>query len=181
MAARPLIRLCGWTVVLAAALLAGCAPKRPPPAAPPVPSPPVAKPVALDPESYMAFTASSALFAVQASTMVRARGASSKLVKLAMTIEREQIGIGAQLSFAGRRIDLLPSNRPLPMHQAMLEALASAADVDATYKAQMARVLTEAAAAHRAFEQSGDSPTLRPVAAFAAPVCERHLELLRKL
>lgn len=129
----------------------------------------------------MAFTASSALFAVRATSMARARGTSSKLRKLAMTIEREQIGIGAQLNFAGRRIDLLPSSRPLPEHQAMLERLATATDFDATFMELLARVLTEAVAAHRAFEASGDSPTLRPVAAFAAPVCEKHLELLRKL
>ena len=166
----------------AALLLVSCAPKRPPPPpTPPVPAPPVAKPVALDPESYMAFTASSALFAVRASDMAEARGSTNKLKKFAMFVIREQTGIGAQLSFAGRRIDLLPSSRPLPEHQAMLERLATATDFDATYKAQLARVLTEAAAAHRAFEESGDSPTLRPVARFAAPICEKHLEQLRKL
>ena len=128
----------------------------------------------------MAFTASSALFAVRASTFAEARG-SSKLKKLASRIVMDQTGIGAQLNFAGRYIDLLPSSRPLPEHQAMLDALANASDFDATYKAQMARVLREAAAAHRAFEASGDSPTLRPVARFAAPVCEKNLEALRKL
>ena len=55
------------------------------------------------------------------------------------------------------------------------------ADFDGTYKAQMARVLRRAAAAHRAFEASGDSPTLRPVARFAAPVCEKNLTALTKL
>lgn len=174
------IRRIGWAAALSAALLlASCAPKKPPP--PPAPAPPVARPVALDPESYMAFTASSALFAVRASNFAEARGSTNKLKNFATNVVRDQTGIGAQLSFAGRRIDLLPSSRLLPEHQAMLERLATAADFDATYKAQLARVLTEAAAAHRAFEASGDSPTLRPVASFAAPVCEKHLELLRKL
>ena len=63
----------------------------------------------------------------------------------------------------------------------MLERLATSSDFDGTYKAQMAKVLREAAYAHRAFEASGDSPTLRPVASFAAPVCEKNLEALRKL
>ena len=63
----------------------------------------------------------------------------------------------------------------------MLERLATAADFDATYKAQLSRVLVNAARAHRAFEAGGDSPTLRPVARFAAPVCEKNLEALRKL
>ena len=177
--AANLVRLGGWTAVVAAVLLAGCAPKKPPP--PPVPVTPAPAPaVALDPESYMAFTASSALFAVQASRMAEARGSNNKLKAFASKVVMDQTGIGAQLNFAGRRIDLLPSSRPIPEHQAMLEALAAAADFDATYKAQLARVLRDAARAHRAFESGGDSPTLRPVARFAAPVCENNLEALRK-
>jgi len=180
LAADRLIRLGGWTAVLTAALLTGCAPKKaPPPPPPPVqPAPPAA---ALDPESYMAFTASSALFGVQASRMAEARGSTNKIKNFASQVVMDQTGIGAQLSFAGRYIDLLPSSRPLPEHQAMLERLATTSDFDATYKAQLARVLREAAAAHRAFEANGDSPTLRPVARFAAPVCEKNLAALQKL
>lgn len=183
MAANRHVRFSGWAALAAAALLASCAPKKPPPPPPvPVPvkpAPPAA--VALDPESYMAFTASSALFAVQASRMAEARGSTSKLKKFATQVVMDQTGIGAQLSFAGRYIDLLPSSRPLPEHQAMLERLATSGDFDGTYKAQLARVLREAAAAHRAFEAGGDSPTLRPVARFAAPVCEKNLAALHKL
>jgi predicted outer membrane protein len=183
LAADGLVRTGGAAGLIAAMLLASCAPKKPAPPAPPpgVPAPPVARPAALDPESYMAFAASSALFAVRASDMAEARASTDKIKKFAMRVVMEQTGIGAQLSFAGRRIDLLPSSRPIPQHQAMLEELATSADFDATYKAQLAMVLTEAAAAHRAFEADGDSPTLRPVARFAAPVCEKNLEQLRKL
>lgn len=179
MAADRLARIGGWTAVLTAALLAGCAPKKAPP--PPVVAPPVARPLALDPESYMAFTASSALFAVRASNFAEARGSTGKIKKFASQVVMDQTGIAAQLNFAGRRINLLPSSRPLPEHQAMLDRLAIASDFDGTYKAQLAKVLRDAAAAHRAFEASGDSPTLRPVARFAAPVCEKNLEALRKL
>ena len=180
MAARRLARLGGWAALIGAALAAGCAPKRPPP--PPVPvQPPPPPAVALDPESYMAFSASSALFGVKASRMAEARGSTAKIQKFASQVVMDQSGIGAQLSFAGRYIDLLPSSQLLPEHQAMLERLATATDFDGTYKAQLAKVLREAGAAHRAFEASGDSPTLRPVARFAAPVCEKNLEALRKL
>ena len=180
MAARRIVRLGGWTAVAAAALVAGCAPKKVPPPPPP-PARPVPPAAALDPESYMAFTASSALFAVRASNFAEARGSTEKLKKFAGVVMMDQTGIGAQLNFAGRRINLLPSSRLIPQHQAMLEALATAGDFDGTYKAQLAKVLREAAAAHRAFEANGDSPTLRPVARFAAPVCEKHLAALRKL
>jgi putative membrane protein len=181
LAARRLLRLGGWAAVVTAALLAGCAPKRPPPPPPAPPSVPTPPAVALDPESYMAFTASSALFAVRASNFAEARGSTDKVKKFASRVVMDQTGIGAQLNLAGRYINLLPSSRPLPEHQAMLDRLATASDFDGTYKAQLAKVLREAAAAHRAFEASGDSPTLRPVARFAAPVCEKNLDDLRKL
>ncbi len=129
----------------------------------------------------MAFTASSALFAIQASRMAEARGSTSKVKSFASKVVMDQTGIGAQLNFAGRYIDLLPSSRLLPEHQVMLDRLAASSDFDGTYKAQLAKVLREAAVAHRAFEARGDSPTLRPVASFAAPVCEKNLEALRKL
>jgi putative membrane protein len=180
LAARRLIRGAGWTLAAAAALLAGCAPKQAPPPPPPVitPAPPA---VALDPESYMAFSASSALFAVKASNFAEARATNAKLKKLAGQVVMDQTAIGAQLSFAGRYINLLPSSQLLPEHQAMLDSLATAGDFDGTYKAQLARVLRRAAAQHRAFEAGGDSPTLRPVARFAAPVCEKNLAALAKI
>jgi putative membrane protein len=168
--------------VVTASLLAGCAPKKAPPPPAPPPTVPAAPPaVALDPESYMAFSASSALFAVKASNFAEGRGSTNKLKKFAGQVVMDQTGVGAQLNFAGRYINLLPSSQLLPEHQAMLETLASASDFDGTYKAQLARVLRRAAVAHRAFEAGGSSPTLRPVARFAAPVCEKNLAALTKL
>ena len=181
MAGSKLARAGGWTAVVTAALLAGCAPKKAPPPPPPPSVTPIPPPAALDPESYMAFTASSALFAIRASNFAEARGSTNKIKKIASQMVVDQMGIGAQLNLAGRRINLLPSSRLLPEHEAMLQALATSSDFDGTYKAQMARVLRSAAAAHRAFEISGDSPTLRPVARFAAPVCEKGLAALAKL
>jgi predicted outer membrane protein len=180
LAASRLARLGGWTAIAVAVLVAGCAPKRPAPP-PPAPVTPVTPVAALDPESYMAFTASSALFAVKASNFAEARGSTTKMKKFASQVVMDQTGIGAQLNFAGRYINLLPSSRLLPEHQAMLEALATASDFDGTYKAQLTKILRSAAAAHRAFEAVGESPTLRPVARFAAPVCEKNLAALAKL
>lgn len=181
MAGNRLGRIGGWTAVVTAALLAGCAPKRPAPPPPPPLVTPVPSVRALDPESYMAFAGSSALFAVRASNFAEARGSTNKLKKFASQVVMDQTGIGAQLNFAGRYVNLLPSSRLLPQHQSMLDTLATASDFDGTYKAQMATVLRLAAAAHRAFEARGDSPTLRPVARFAAPVCEKNLAALGKL
>jgi predicted outer membrane protein len=183
LAASRSIRIGGATAALIAVLLAGCAPKRPAPSPipPVVPARPVPTRAALDPQSYMAFAASSALFAVRASNFAEGRGSTAKIKKYAAQVVMDQTGIGAQLNFAGRRIDLLPSSRLLPRHEAMLEQLATATNFDATYRRQMLQVLTEAELVHRAFEARGSSPTLRPVAAMAGPVCRRNLDQLRKL
>jgi predicted outer membrane protein len=182
LAVSHIFRIGGIGAALTALLLAGCAPKQPaPPVTPAPPARPVPAPAALDPESYMAFAASSALFAVQASNFAEGRGSTNKIKNFASQVVMDQTGIGAQLNLAGRRIDLLPSSRPLPEHQAMLEALSTSSNFDATYKAQLTKVLKRAAVVHRAFAARGSSPTLRPVAAFAAPVCEKDLAALTKL
>lgn len=181
MAASRAIRIGGSAALLTALLLAGCAPKKPVPPAPPIP-PAVAPPAAvLEPATYMAVAASSALFAVRASDMAEARGSTNKLKAFASKVVMDQTGIGAQLNFAGRRIDLLPSSRPMPVHQAMLDELAASSDFDATYLRLLALVLTQAEKAHLAFQARGTSPTLRPVAAMAAPACRKNLDALKKL
>ena len=109
------------------------------------------------------------------------RVSSSKLRAVADDIAHQQLAIGAQLSFAGRRLDLLPSAEIDARHQAMLDELRGASDFDATYKRQQSVVLAEAWALHRAYAVQGSSPTLRPVAAMAAPILGREVSALRKL
>jgi putative membrane protein len=175
-----LIRAGGWTAVVTAALLAGCAPKKPPPPPPPVPvtPAPAPKPVVLDPQSYMALSASNALFAVRASDMAQERGSSTALRNFASELASDQAAIGAQLNYAGRRINLLPSAQLQPRYQQTLDQLAVATDFDAAYRRQIGVSLRDCVHWHRSFEQNGESPTLRPVARFAASVCEANLEAL---
>jgi putative membrane protein len=90
-------------------------------------------------------------------------------------------GTAAQLSFAGRRLNLLPSAMLDARHQAMLVQLQSAPNFDAVYRQQQMTVHQSALALHRSYEARGSSPTLRPVAAAAVPVIERHLRMLRYL
>jgi len=165
-------------VALGVFALTNCAPTQPAAPAPPLPVVPAA---VLEPARYMEVAASSALFAVRASDMAEARGSTAKLKRFASKVVMDQTSIGTQLSFAGRHIDLLPSARPLPVHQAMLEELATSSDFDGTYRRQLMLVLTQAEALHRAFEAHGTSPTLRPVAAMAAPVCRKNLDQLGKI
>lgn len=164
--------------VVALLLASGCATKQQPPRPPaPAPSPAPVQPV-LAPADYMREASSISLFAVRASQMVAGRNVG--LTGLARTIEQEQGGIAAQLSFAGRRVNLLPSAELLPDHAAMLAELEASSDPASTYRAQMRIVLERGAAIHAGFAARGASPTLRPVAEMAAPVFRRELAALKR-
>ena len=87
-------------------------------------------------------------------------------------------GTSAQLSFAGRRLNLLPTATLNPEHQAMFAALSASSDFDRTYRAQQASILKEGVALHASYAKSGSSPTLRPVAANAESVMKANLQAL---
>jgi putative membrane protein len=89
-------------------------------------------------------------------------------------------GTSAQLSYAGRRLNILPSATLNPEHQAMLDALAAANDFDNIYRAQQNIVLQEGVKLHSNYAKAGSSPTLRPVAANAESVMRANLEALRR-
>lgn len=173
------MRLKNWlgAVVVGSALLLGaCQPKQPP-ARPPV-SPPErpSGTAALSPADYVALAASIDLFEVQSSELALARTATPRLRDYAIMAAAAHNGTAAQLSFAGRRLNLLPSARLMPAHQAMLDALAGSSDFDSTYRRQQVAVHRVAARLHADFAASGGSPTLRPVAASAARIERSHLE-----
>ena len=90
-------------------------------------------------------------------------------------------GTSAQLSLAGRRLNLLPSATLGAAEQAMLDALQASGSFDADYVRDQRIVHQQAIALDSAFAASGDSPTLRPVAAAALPIEQRHLRLLAYL
>ena len=80
------------------------------------------------------------------------------------------------MSFAGRRLNLLPAAQMSPPHQAMVDALAASGDFDGTFRRQQLDIHQSAQRMHAAFSARGDSPTLRPVASNAAAVEARHLD-----
>jgi putative membrane protein len=90
-------------------------------------------------------------------------------------------GLASQLSFAGRRLNLLPGASLLPQHQAMLDELAASSNFDQTYIRQQRAIHGAALSLHSDYARRGSSPTLRPVAANAAAVERNHLGLLRGL
>lgn len=162
-------------------VVAGCA-SRPAPAPVAIPGATGVAPAAaaLAPAAYMQLAASSALFAVRASDLVAQRTGDARLREVARAIAQDQRGIGSQLNFAGRRLDLLPSAALTSEQAADLSRLESVGDVDKLYRQVMDPVLTRAAQLHAAFAVRGSSPTLRPVAQMAAPATRRNLQQLRR-
>jgi putative membrane protein len=136
--------------------------------------------MALSPAIYMQLASTSSLFAIRASELAASRSTSSRTRSAAEAIVRDQGGVAAQLSFAGRRLELLPSAALTDAQAAELERMRLSSDFDSDYRRSVAGALARALEAHQAFARSGSSPTLRPVAEMAAPVTRRNLEALRR-
>jgi putative membrane protein len=136
-------------------------------------------PVALSAASYVAMASSIDLYEVKSAQLALERAQAPANRAFAERTLRAHEGTSAQLSMAGRRLNLLPSAVLDPKHQAMLDALAATSDFDNTYRAQQNIVLQEGVQLHSSFAKAGASPTLRPVAANAENVMRANLQALR--
>lgn len=171
--------------LLAAALVpiaGGCggSPEVPPPYRSAV-TPSHTPPSALSPASYVAESASIDLLVIRAGELALTHSSNPQVRSIAAQLVEGHRGTAAQLSMAGRRLDLLPSATLLPEHQAMLDDLSSSTDFDHAFVRVLREVHGEALSFDMAFAARGSSPTLRPVAANAASVERTHLALLRQL
>jgi putative membrane protein len=138
-------------------------------------------PGAVSPATYVSQAASIDLFVVKACERALLRSTSPAVRSAAQQLLADHQGTASQLSFAGRRLDLLPSASLLPQHQALLDELAASSDFDRTFVRLQRAVHGQALALHSNYARRGTSPTLRPVAANAAAVEQRHLALLNRL
>jgi predicted outer membrane protein len=174
------LALCAGAVVAALAVsgCGGTSQSSQPRSAPFVLPSATASAVALAPALYMQLASSSSLFAIRASELAQERATSSATRYAAQAIVRDQTGVASQLSMAGRRVNLLPSASLTPELDAQLESLHNSADFDSDYRRAVGGALARSFDAHRAFAQSGSSPTLRPVAQMAAPVTKKNLDSL---
>jgi len=165
---------------VAALALAGCASEQPSRRAPLQRRPPVViRGIPVPASTYVSLASSIDLFVIKASQLAETRARDGRLRDFARTEIRAHQGLGSQLSFAGRRLNLLPSAELRPEHQRMLDMLQSAGDFDATYRSQQLQVHETALKLHGDFAARGASPTLRPVAANAVPIIRAHLGRLR--
>ena len=166
-----------------AALVAGCAsrqevrpvqraslPKLPRPAVP-----------ALSPADYVANAGAIDLYVIKASELALRRSTTRKVHDVATRLISAHQGSSAQLSFGGRRLNLLPSAEIPPHYQALIDQLSASANFDRDYALQMRAVHQQAIALHSNYAAFGTSPTLIPIAKALAPVMEQQGRLISYL
>lgn len=135
-------------------------------------------PVMLSASAYVAMASSIDLFQVKSAELALERAQDPANRAFAERALSAHQGTSAQLSMAGRRLNLLPGATLDPQHQAMLDALQATGDFDNIYRAQQNIVLQEGVRLHSNYAKSGSSPTLRPVAANAESVMKANLQAL---
>jgi putative membrane protein len=135
-------------------------------------------PAGISSSRYFAEASAIDLFQLRAADIALQRG-TGRARSFAVESKRQHQAISAQLSFAGRYLNMLPARVLPPNYQQMLAALLSANDFNATYLDQQRRLCERALKLHTDYARSGDSPTLRPVAKFAASAVQSELQLLR--
>lgn len=166
-------------VVAGTLLVSGCGSREAPrQAAPPMPAV-VVSPAVISAATYVAIASSIDLFEIKSAELALQRARDPGNRAFAERVLSAHRGTSAQLSFAGRRLNLLPSASMNAEHQAMYDALAVSSDFDATYRTQQARVVEQGVKLHSGFARSGDSPTLRPIAENAESVMRANLQALR--
>ena len=131
--------------------------------------------------AYVATASSIDLYEIRSSEMALERSSNAAIREFATMMIQAHKGTSAQLSLAGRRLNLLPSATLSPQHQAMIDALNGSGSFDAMYRQRQTTVHQQAVALHSAYASRGTSPTLRPVAAAILPIVERHQRMIRYL
>ena len=121
------------------------------------------------------------LLAIRSAELAIQRSRNASIRSAALRALREHTGLSKQLSYAGRRLNMLPSAALLPEHEQMLLQLINSSDVMGTYIRQQRAVSASAYRLHRDYLRTGTSPTLRPVAQRAMAVLSSEIERLRRL
>jgi putative membrane protein len=166
-------------VVIGTLTLSGCGRREAPPVppTPPVIVPPP-KPAPASAGDYFKLESSRSLLVVRASELAMQRSANGQILQIARRLKDDHNGIAAQLNMAGRRLNLLPSASLQTLDQMLLDGLSRASDFDVAYLRTMEATAENCARSHAMYAEKGTSPTLRPVARFAAAVCRDELGAL---
>lgn len=134
-----------------------------------------------DPSEYIRQSGSLTLLSIRAAEAAIQRSSNGNVRSIAQLILKDHTGLSSQLSFAGRRLNLLPSARLLPQHEAILRNLISSSNFDRAYVSQQRSIAMSGYRLHSDYLRAGTSPTLKPVARNALAVISSELNRLRRL
>ena len=126
--------------------------------------------------AFIPLAVSSDLYAIASGKLALQRSTSPTVRAHAEEEVRDHTSISSQTGVAATAAGLGVPSAMMPMHQAMLDALAESPDFDRSYLQQQVSAHQQALALHGRFAASGDVVGLRGVAANAVPVVRRHLE-----
>lgn len=143
--------------------------------------PPIVNAPAVSAATFVAENGSIDLFVIRSSELALQRSQSGRVRDFAAQMIDAHKGTSEQLSLEGRRLNLLPSAILRPSEEAMLDALQSSSRFDVDYVRDQRLVHQQQVALDAAYAARGGSPTLRPVAAAALPIEQRHLRLISYL
>ena len=134
--------------------------------------------------AYVAVAGAFDLYEIRSAEIARQRTRNAQVRDFAERGTPDHRRITEQVLSAARGLgmDALPPAM-MPMHWEMLRQLerVSASGFDELYARQQVRAHEMALELHRNYARNGDVPSLRSVAATAAPVIEQHLARARQL
>ena len=172
----------GAALVLAL-LATSCSTSRAP-VPPPTPGPVIVTPVsgqAMSPRTYVTTSSSFEQYVLRAAELADSRARDPRVRAQARAELADHRGLSAQLSFAGRNLNLLPPRAMGEADAARLVQLEGSSDYDSLFKERMIAAHDHQYKVNRDVAERGSSPTLRPIARNAATVLARHLDQLRAL
>src|SRR5690348_7052897 len=110
---------------------------------------------AVSASNFVARNGSIDLFVIRSSELALQRSASPRVRDFATTMIAAHKGTSAQLSLAGRRLNLLPSATLMAREQAMLDSLAASSRFDAEYVRDQRVVHQEAVSLDSGYASNG--------------------------
>jgi putative membrane protein len=133
--------------------------------------------------AYVQMAAASDLYEIQSSQLALSRAQSPEIRAFAQMLVEHHTATSHQVAAAATAAGTPPRASLMPMQAKMIAQLqaANGAAFDRLFVSQQVQAHTMALALHSNYATNGDTPSLRTVAAAAAPVVRQHLERARTL
>jgi putative membrane protein len=133
--------------------------------------------------AYVEMAAASDLYEIQSGQLAASRAQNADVRAFGQMLVEHHTATTQQLTAAATAAGTPPSPSLMPMQAEMIAQLqgANGAAFDRLFIRQQVQAHEMALALHSNYASNGDTPTLRTVAAAAAPVVRQHLERARAL